>query len=329
MPQAQPAPSAPFPMPPTPVAPPFAPPAAPPQNVGYAPGSLGPMPNYYLAPTQPYPISYPLGRWPPYQQNYTGPYGHGDKDSETAKPDEFTGQDLSKLCPFVVSCIMAFDSRPRKFATDQQRVSYAASYLSDIAMLWWQLILVAFPELSICNDWGEFVNQLNTYFGQPDLAQASERTLRALKMQDYQHVNKYMIEFSKHATHTGWNDAALYGEFYRGLAERIKDQLLSLDRPQMFQQLKVAALKCDTRYWECQGEKTTPSGRNRQSASSSAPAKLDNNLAASSDAATTSCTNPGIGADGKLTQEEWERRHLKGLCYYCGITINSPAPDCH
>ena len=64
---------------------------------------------------------------------------------------------------------------------------------------------------------------------------------------------------------------ALYGEFYQGLTEHIKDQLLSLDRPQMFQQLKVATLKCDTCYWECQGEKTTPSGQNRQSASSSAP----------------------------------------------------------
>jgi len=176
---------------------------------------------------------------------------------------------------------------------------------------------------------GEFVDQLNTYFGQPDLAQASERALRALKMQDYQHVNKYMIEFSEHATHTGWNDVALYGEFYRGLAERIKDQLLSLDRPQMFQQLKVAALKCDTRYWECQGEKATPSGWNRQAASSSVPVKLGSNLTASSDAATTSHTNPGLGVDGKLTQEERERRRLKGLCYYCGITIDSPAPDCH
>jgi len=108
-------------------------------------------------------------------------------------------------------------------------VSYAALYLSNIAMLWWQPILVAFPEPSICNDWGEFVNQLNTYFGQPNLAQASKCALCALKMQDYQHVNKYMIEFSEHATHTGWNDAALYGEFYRGLAERIKDQLLLLN----------------------------------------------------------------------------------------------------
>src|SRR5882724_10432117 len=96
----------------------------------------------------------------------------------------------------------------------------------------------------------------------------------------------------------------------------------------MFQQLKVAALKCDTCYWERQGKKAAPSGRNRQAASSSAPVKSGSNPTALSDAATTNRTNPGIGADGKLTQEEWECRRLKGLCYYCGITIDPPAPDC-
>ena len=147
---------------------------------------------------------------------------------------------------------MNFDSRPRKFATDRQRVTFAASYLLDIALLWWQPILLTYPEPAIWEDWGEFVDELNVYFGQPDLAQSSERALSALKMQDYQHVNKYMIEFSKHVTNTGWNDAALYGEFYRGLAECIKDQLLLLDRPQTFQQLKADALKCDTCYWAFQ-----------------------------------------------------------------------------
>jgi len=33
--------------------------------------------------------------------------------------------------------------------------------------------------------------------------------------------------------------------------------------------------------------------------------------------------------DGKLTQEEQECHCLKSLCYYCGITIDLPAPDCH
>jgi len=101
-------------------------------------------------------------------------------------------------------------------------------------MLWWQPTLVAYPEPLIQGDWGEFFDQLNVYFGQPNLAQASKCALCALKMLNYQHVNKCMIEFSKHAMHTGWNDAALYGEFYQGLAEHIKDQILLLDLPQMF-----------------------------------------------------------------------------------------------
>src|SRR5882724_1162140 len=96
----------------------------------------------------------------------------------------------------------------------------------------------------------------------------------------------------------------------------------------MFQQLKVNALKCDTHYWECQGDKAAPSGWNRQSASSSAPEKLGNNPTASSNASMASCINPGIREDGKLTQEEWEHHCLKGLCYYYGLTINLPAPDC-
>src|SRR5882724_9629569 len=141
------------------------------------------------------------------------------------KPDKFTGQDSSKPHPFIISCVMDFDSRPHKFATDSQQVSFAASYLSNIAMLWWLPTLVTYPKLSIWGDWGEFVDQLNVYFGQPYLAQASKCALHALKMYTHQLVNKYMIEFSKHATHTGWNDVALYGEFYQGLSEHIKDQL--------------------------------------------------------------------------------------------------------
>jgi len=39
-----------------------------------------------------------------------------------AKPNKFTGRDPSKLCPFIVSCIMAFNSWPRKFATDDRDV---------------------------------------------------------------------------------------------------------------------------------------------------------------------------------------------------------------
>src|SRR5882672_3794463 len=220
---------------------PHPPPVGAPPSVGQAYPPVGPPLSHYPTsyPLQPAPATYIPAQWPSYQQTPWAPYPpyypyqqHGnDEDSETARPDKFTGRDPSKLRPFIICCVMAFDSRPRKFATDRQRVTYTASHLSDIAMLWWQPNLVLDPEPSIRSDWSEFVEQLNVFFGQPDLAQASERALRALKMQDYQHVNKYMIEFSEHATHTGWNDMALYGEFYWGLAEHIKDQLVSLDCP--------------------------------------------------------------------------------------------------
>src|SRR5882672_11333676 len=150
-------------------------------------------------------------------------------------------------------------------------------------MLWWQPNLILDPKPSICSDWSEFVEQLNIYFGQPNLAQSSECTLRTLKMQDYQHVNKYMIEFSEHATHMGWTDAALYGEFYQGLAEHIKDQLVSLECPATFQQLKTDALRCDSHYWEHQGEKGTPSSRNWQSAFATTPSKMPGNTGAMTD----------------------------------------------
>ena len=192
-------------------------------------------------------------------------------------------------------------------------------------MLWWQPILLAYPEPAIREDWGEFFDELNIYFGQPE---SSEHALRALKMQDYQHVNKYMIEFSEHATNTGWNDAALYGEFYWGLSERIKDQLLSLDCPQTFQQLKADALKCDTRYWERQGEKAAPTGRGRQSNFTAAPAKLDNALNSSTDPPKPARNNPRLGADGKMTKAERERRRANGLCYQCALSLTVPAPDC-
>jgi len=55
---------------------------------------------------------------------------------------------------------------------------------------------------------------------------------------------------------------------------------------------------------------------------------LGNNPTASSNAPTASCTNPGIGVDGKLTQEEWEHCCLKCFCYYCSLMIDLPAPNC-
>ena len=124
-------------------------------------------------------------------------------------------------------------------------------------------------------------------------------------MQDYQHVNKYMIEFSEHATHTGWNDAAIYGEFYQGLAEWIKDQLISLECPATFQQLKIDTLRYDSCYWE-HHKKGAPTGQDWQSAFGTTPSTMTSTTATMTNAPKPTKSNTGnqFGADGKLTEVE-------------------------
>ncbi len=157
-------------------------------------------------------------------------------------------------------------------------------------------------------------------------------------MQENHHINKYMIEFSEHAAYTGWNDTALYGEFYWGLAKRLKDQLLNMDRPRTLDQLKIDALKCDNRYWERQHEKgPTPStSRPRPSTTTSTstasqPARPSTNpRPAQGDGLNQVRKDLGniLGSDGKLTEAERERRRSKNLCFYCGERPESHAKDC-
>ena len=143
-------------------------------------------------------------------------------DSDVEKPKKFTGQDPCQLPPFIANCIMAFDNKPHKFQMDHQSVSYAASYLTDIAMSWWQPYLMQQPEPPIHHE-------LNTLFREADLEQSSKCALKCLKMQDNHSVNHYMTSFSEHASYTHWNEAALYDAFYAGLAKRLKDQLLTVE----------------------------------------------------------------------------------------------------
>src|SRR6266481_5115494 len=98
---------------------------------------------------------------------------------------------------------------------------------------------MAYPEPPIRSDWAEFITELDKLFGEPDLTQSLECALRALTMQENHHINKYMIKYSEHAAYTGLNDATLYGEFYQGLAECLKDQLINMDHPQTLDQLKI------------------------------------------------------------------------------------------
>jgi len=125
-------------------------------------------------------------------------------------------------------------------------------------------------------------------------------------MQDYQHVNKYMIEFSKHATHMGWNNATHYGEFIEDLLSTSRTSSFHWNAHN-FPTIQIQCLKgAILATWKCQGKKGAPTSWNQQSSFGTTPPKqpipqllrqTPRNLAKSS-------TGNQFGADGKLTEVE-------------------------
>jgi hypothetical protein len=226
---------------------------------------------------------------------------------------------------------MVFDNKPRKFQQERQRVSYAASYLSDIALIWWQPFLTLNPEPPIRSSWGIFCDELDRLFGQADIIQASERAIRKLKMLDTHHVNRHMINFAELSSYVEWNDAALYEAFYNSLAERIKDHMLSIERPATLDELKRQALRIDNRYWERQGEKQTTTSIRVPSSSepSATPRAITRSKATTAAKPSEQKDLSGVlDATGRLTEAEKERRKTKGLCPYCGELPTQHAKGC-
>ena len=65
-----------------------------------------------------------------------------DRDSsgktKVCKPDTFNGSDPRKLHTFLVLCELNFQNRPKAFAMDRTKVTYAQSYLRGMALEWFE-----------------------------------------------------------------------------------------------------------------------------------------------------------------------------------------------
>ena len=173
-------------------------------------------------------------------------------------------------------------------------------------------------------------------------------------MRSGSHIASYITRFNTHASNTSWNDASLAHRFYQGLPSRLKDEITRSGRPNNLPALRALAQDLDARYWRREEElkreaaQNKSSGQNKQSSgqqrgnNSGSSNSNSNNSGSSSNkdnrsrqqnsgnqqsSASTSSTSSGnktdrpklpVGADGKLTSAEKERRRKNNLCMYCG-----------
>src|SRR6202040_852118 len=101
--------------------------------------------------------------------------------------------------------------------------------------------------------YSEFVEELKLYFGSSDFGEP-ESKIENLTMKSSQCIAKYIIEFNRLVTITGWDGRALRHQFYRGLPSRIKDELARIGKPATLPVLKALAQSIDGQYWEWEEE---------------------------------------------------------------------------
>jgi Retrotransposon gag protein len=277
-------------------------------------------------------------------------------------PDTFDGSDPTKVEAFNFQCQMYFSARSADFPTDRACVTFALSYLKGNPLDWFQ------NELSRTLD-GEsdpprwfsnysfFVKELRRLFGPRDPVLDATNALEALRYKDSTKATRYTIDFNRHGHRTGWNDQALTRQFYKGLPDRLKDEIARVGKPTTLQSLQDLVATLDQRYWERQTEisrdkrsgssnsstnqskstdnrsdsrsdnrsnpsnsshNTHKSGQNQQSRNGSNTNQKKPASSSSSSAPNKPSIADLLGPDGKLKPEERKRRMDNSLCLRCG-----------
>src|ERR1700723_3317327 len=277
--------------------------------------------------------------------------------TKVREPDPFDGTDPAKLRTFLVQLQLRFNDRPSAFSNSRRKVNFAISYLKGMALAYFKTSLLE-PDIlkppAWEDDYSEFVKELKLDFRSSDLIGESESKIENLTMKSSQCIAKYIVEFNRLATITGWDGHALRHQFYRGLPSRIKDELARIGKPATLPALKALAQSIDSRYWEWEEETrwecgNQPSDRKNDKPQNQASSSLNNNNNNNSNNNNknknkkpnsrnngSSSQNPErkktdlgekLGQDGKLTLAERSCRFANNLCLFCG-GVGHTAKDC-
>jgi hypothetical protein len=268
------------------------------------------------------------------------PHVPSSREGDAKAPTPFNGEDHSKLRDFIFECGLIFEVKPHTYASEKSRVMYAIQHLEGTAKRHFRRYIEARSNDPKINRWRDFVQELETIFGDPDRQGKASDKLLGLKMKENGKVHHYTVTFKEAADELGWPETVLHRLYYNGLPNRIKDLWARSDPPADFNDLVREAQRADIRYWKRVDEKKSesaptptsntkgkqaPSSSNPKSSSSSQPQSHSSSKTNPTQSSSASTSKPKtkdisniIGPDGKLLPEEKARREKLGLCTYCG-----------
>lgn len=219
-------------------------------------------------------------------------------------PERFGG-DPTSCRAFLTQCSMQFVMQPSSFPSEAAKVAYTISLLTGQAKLWgtaeWE------RRSASCSSFDSFSTELRRVFDPVRPDKEAARYLSTL-CQGNRTVDQYAIEFRRYAADTRWNEPACFDAFYRGLSERVKDELAARVLPEDLNGLIEVAASIDRRLKERRGE------RFRRAPS---PLSPQFSVTPRQEVGATFPEEPMQLGRTRLSPEERERRYRQRLCFYC------------
>jgi hypothetical protein len=240
------------------------------------------------------------------------------KDVKIEHPASYGGE-RSKLKGFLVQVDLYLSFYSTRFNSDTERVLYVVTLLKGEALNWIEGFVVDYMKhanpkgqcttamqqgtIEIFGTYKGFVKRIKATFGEIDEERQAERAVQTLRQRGS--AATYTAEFQRHAIKTGWNDDALRAQYYRGLKDAVKDELIKEEKPDTLEDMISTAVKIDNRLYERALEKkgfyeTGHRQRSKQQTPWPQPMELD------------------ATGRGELSPQERQRRSQDRLCFSCG-----------
>ncbi|QRW18525.1 Retrotransposable element Tf2 protein [Rhizoctonia solani] len=224
-------------------------------------------------------------------------------------PDAYTGKIGSEAKQWLTRMLAWTRLNLRMFPTDQEVLSFLLMNMKDTAGAW------AHPHLdqlgshqAIIQTVEGFKTEFLAAFGDPDATRAAERKITSLTQSGT--CADYITKFRTLAMELDWNDAALRGQFARGLHWEVSRQIATRKhRPRTLLELQNAALVIDNALRE---EQASHPPRDNKSSRPSNPAR-GTSTGQSTTGSKKLSDNPNF-----VSEEERNRRRAAGACIKCG-----------
>ena len=142
-----------------------------------------------------------------------------------------------KLQGFFSQIELFFGFNVDRFPTDKHNVLFGSTYLRGPAFKWFNSFLTDFlnnePDkrdndtIEVTQNYSNFKNKLRQVFGNFDKGHLAERKMQSLRKTES--AADYASKFQQLAAQTQWGAVPLVAQFYKGLKDRVKDDIAQVN----------------------------------------------------------------------------------------------------